>query len=75
MLYYKLAFGVLFLPGTMILYQIIPKRFRWAVLLLASMAFYSTFSVKLFIYPVFAAAVTYGIGLWLKKCGNQGGYR
>ena len=67
MLYYKLAFGVLFLPGTMILYQIIPKRFRWAVLLLASMAFYSTFSVKLFIYPVFAAAVTYGIGLWLEK--------
>ena len=71
MLYYKLAFGVLFLPAIMILYQIIPKKFRWVALLLGSMAFYSTFSVKLFIYPVFAAVITYAAGIWLEKLDKK----
>ena len=67
MLYYKLAFAVLFLPAVMILYQIIPKKYRWSALLLGSMAFYSTFGVKIFIYPATAAVVTYLIGIWLEK--------
>ena len=67
MLYYKLIFGMIFLPLAIIGYQIFPKRFRWVLLLLASIGFYFTFSYKLFVFLIFSTAVTYAIGLILEK--------
>ena len=70
MLYYKLAFGVVFLPVTMILYQLISKRFRWVVLLAVSIIFYYALSftnIKYLAFPFLAALITWGIGLWLEK--------
>ena len=70
MLYYKLSYGVLFLPVTMIIYQLISKRFRWVALLIASIFFYyivSSYSIKYLAFPVLGAVITWGIGLWLEK--------
>ena len=59
MVYYKLVFVIFFLPLTIIAYQIFPKRFRWVMLLLASIGYYFTFSVINFIFPIAAAVATY----------------
>ena len=56
MVYYKLVFGVLFLPLTIIAYQIFPKKYRWVLLLLASMGFYLTFSLINLVLCVYFAA-------------------
>ncbi|MCR5213548.1 MAG: MBOAT family protein [Eubacterium sp.] len=71
MLYYMLVFGMLFLPLTIILYQLFPKRFRWVALLLASMGFYFSFSLNLFIFVVIATGVIYAAGLLLEKMNRD----
>ena len=71
MLYYKLIFGMIFLPLAIFGYQIFPRRFRWVLLLLASIGFYFTFSRKLFVFLIFSTAVTYGIGLLLEKMNQN----
>lgn len=71
MVYYKLVFGVLFLPLTIIAYQIFPKKYRWVLLLLASMGFYLTFSLINLVFPFMAAIVTYIIGRILGKLGDK----
>ena len=74
MAYYKLAFGAVFLPGTILLYQIFPKKIRWFILLLVSLAYYYTYSsigVKIFLYPIAATAVTFLIGHFLEKLDKR----
>lgn len=71
MLYYELVFGMLFLPLTMIVYQICPKRFRWMFLLAASIGYYFSFSIKLFIFLIIAITITYCTGLLLEKMGKD----
>ena len=74
MAYYKLAFGAIFLPGTILLYQIFPKKIRWFILLLVSLAYYYTYSsigVKIFLYPIAATAVTFLIGHFLEKLDKR----
>lgn len=71
MLYYELIFGGVFLPFTMIAYQICPKRFRWVLLLLASIGFYFSFSIKLTIYVVITATLTYATGMILEKIAGK----
>lgn len=74
MAYYKLAFGAIFLPGTILLYQIFPKKIRWFILLLVSLAYYYTYSsigVKIILYPIAATAVTFLIGHFLEKLDKR----
>ena len=71
MVYYKLVFGVLFLPLTIIAYQIFPKKYRWVLLLLASMGFYLTFSLINLVFPIMAAIVTYITGRVLGAIGEK----
>ena len=74
MAYYTLAFAAVFLPGTMLLYQIIPKKIRWGVLLLVSLIYYYTYSkigMKVFLYPLAAALITFTIGLLLEKLDKK----
>ena len=71
MLYYYLFFSVVFIPLTIIFYQIIPKRFRWVMLLLASIGFYFTFSYYLFVFLIFSTAVTYCTGRILERVSNN----
>ena len=71
MVYYKLVFAAAFLPACLILYQLIPKKYRWVTLLLASVSFYSTFSIPRILFPVSGAVIAYGIGLWLEHFAKK----
>lgn len=67
MSYTKLTYLFLFLPIVIVLYNLIPQKHRWKVLLLASFAFFWSISGKLIIYLLVATVVTYLLGLWLNK--------
>lgn len=71
MSYNKLQYLVIFLPIVVILYNLIPQKHRWKVLLLASYAFFWSISGKLIAYLLVATVVTYLLGLWLNKKQGQ----
>lgn len=59
------AYFALFLPAVVLAYSIIPQRFRWAVLLGASYAFFWAISGKLLVFLLIATAIIYLAGLAL----------
>lgn len=59
------AYYALFLPAVVLAYSIIPQRFRWAVLLGASYAFFWAISGKLLVFLLIATAIIYLAGLAL----------
>ena len=67
MTYTKPIFLVAFLPITIILFNLLPQKHRWKVLLLSSYVFFWSISGKLLIYLLAATAITYGCGRWLNK--------
>ena len=67
MSYTKPLYLVIFLPIVVILYNLIPQKHRWKVLLLSSYAFFWSISGKLIVYLLVSTIVTYVAGLWLKK--------
>ncbi len=67
MTYFKLVFFGAFLPVTMILYQLMVKKYRWVILLLSSLVFFLTFGRKVIVYLILAAGITYGIGRLLES--------
>ena len=62
---------LVFLPAVLLIYQLVPRKARWGVLLAASYALYITFSKDLVLLLMATAAFTYGIGLWLDRIGNE----
>ena len=74
MAYHTIAYFAVFLPIVILLYQVFPKKIRFAVILAADIVFFWLFSGKLIIYLVCASLITYFIGLWLEKIAlNPGG--
>ena len=71
MTYTKPVFLAVFLPLVIIIYNIVPQKHRWKVLLLFSYAFFWSISGKLIIYLLIATAITYGCGLWLSKLQEE----
>ena len=69
--YTYLLYLLIFLPGTLLLYAVVPQRARGVVLLLASYVFFFQLSRKLILYLFLATLVTYGIGLWLELCQRR----
>lgn len=67
MSYTKPIYLVVFLPIVLVIYNFIPQKHRWKVLLLSSYAFFWSISGKLLIYLLVSTVVTYLCGLWLKK--------
>lgn len=65
MYYHDSFFLILIIPLTMLFYQIMPRRGRWVILLLASYFFNCLFSVRLFTYLIFTTAVMYVCGRWM----------
>lgn len=65
MAYHTNLYLFAFLPAVLLLYQIVPQKMRWKILLAASYAFFWTFSGKLVIYLVGTTVFTYGIARWL----------
>lgn len=66
MLFNSLLFAV-FLTVVFILYHIVPVRFRWAFLLLASYAFYMNLHVAYGFLLLFSTLLTYSLALRLEK--------
>lgn len=56
-----------FVLATVVVYYIIPKKFRWLVLLAASVAFYCIVCLKYLPYIIVTAMTTWAGGLWLDK--------
>ncbi|MFR4803923.1 MAG: hypothetical protein ACLT98_11775 [Eggerthellaceae bacterium] len=57
--YYSALFFTAFLPITVMLYGMAPRRFRWAVLLLASYGFFFALSGALIAFVALSTAVVY----------------
>lgn len=60
--YHLLTYCLLFLPVVAILYQLVPARFRWLVLLTADYLFFWMVSKWLIIFLLIATLATYGTG-------------
>lgn len=56
-----------FLLLTLAAYYLLPRRFQWIVLLVASYGFYLCGGVGALGYLLFTTLTTYGAGLWLGK--------
>ncbi len=56
------------LPITVLLYQLVPQRHRWKLLLLISYLFFYLISGKLLGYLLLSTISMYYFGLWLGKC-------
>ncbi len=63
--YHLLTYSLLFLPIVIVLYQIVPQKYRCAVLLAADYLFFWMVSKWLIAFFLIATVATYGIGLWL----------
>ena len=69
--YWSLSFIFIFLPIVVILYNILPQKHRWKLLLLASYAFFWILSKELIIYVIIATLITYFGGILLDKLQQQ----
>lgn len=66
----SLAF-LLFIFATLIVYYIVPKKYQWAVLLVASMAFYISCGAKSAIYVLITATTVYIATRWMQSISDR----
>lgn len=74
MLFNSQLFAV-FLTVVFLLYYILPARFRWVFLLLASYAFYMNLHVAYGLLLLFSTLLTFWLALRLEKAGGKKGKR
>lgn len=72
MSYNLLRYFAFFLPIVLIVYQAVPKKYRFIVLLLADYAFFIFVSNFLVVYLIAATFGCYGLGIWLEKVSGSG---
>ena len=65
--YWSFKYLCLFLPIIVIIYNILPQKHRWKLLLLASYAFFWILSSTLIIYIIISTILIYFGGIWLSK--------
>ena len=61
---------LLFIFAVILAYYLTPQRFRWVVLLVASISFYLLYSVKASIWLFITSVSIYAGGLLIKKVDN-----
>ena len=71
MTYCDAVYLALFLPLTIIIYSIMPKKHRAKVLLLASYIFFWSISRKLIVYVWASTLSIFGFGKWLEALQNK----
>lgn len=71
MTYCDITFMCLFLPLTIIIYNVLPQRHRWKVLLVASYIFFWSISGKLLIYLLATTLLMHYFGLWITSIQNE----
>lgn len=60
-----------FLAIVIFVYYIVPKRFQWFVLLVASYGFYLSSGIPQVAYIISSTLFTYGAGRWMQKIRND----
>ena len=60
-----------FLVLTVAVYYIVPKKFQWVVLLVASYGFYLSTGIENIFYILFTTLFTYGSGMWMQKIRDK----
>lgn len=68
---YTNLYLLIFLPAVLIAYQLVPRKWRWGVLLAASYALYVTFSKALVLLLMATAVFTWKIALWMDQISQQ----
>lgn len=71
MTYCNLMFLGIFLPLTLIIYNLVPQKHRWKILLIASYIFFWSISGKLLIYLLFTTVSMHYFGLWITVIQNE----
>lgn len=61
---FKYALG--FLPLVLLIYQIVPRKFRFVVMLIADYTFFCLISKGLIVYLLAATGCTYGFSRWME---------
>ena len=69
--YFSIEYLALFLPAVFIFYNLMPKKYRWLLLLLASYLFFWLISGKLILYLISATCIVYIIALHLGRIQSQ----
>ena len=64
---------LIFYPIVAVLNYIVPRKYRWIPLLIASYYFYLSWNAKLFFLILFTTAVSYASGLLIEKKPKQKG--
>lgn len=62
---------LVFFPIVLLLYRIVPKKLRWAMLLAASYYFYLSWQPDLIYLILFTTAVSYLCAIGIEKTGNE----
>ncbi len=62
---------LLFLGLVILVYYIVPKKFQWAILLIASYGFYLSSGIKHVIYIIFTTLFTYASGLYMQSLRDK----
>ncbi|MBQ8165373.1 MAG: MBOAT family protein [Clostridia bacterium] len=70
MLFNSMSFAI-FLPIVFVLFWIIPNRFRWILLLIASYYFYMSWNVKYVFLIVITTLISYGTALILERASSK----
>ena len=71
MTYCNLMFLGIFLPLTIIIYNLVPQKHRWKILLIASYIFFWSISGKLLIYLLLTTLSMHYFGLWITVIQNE----
>ena len=71
MSYFLISYFALFLPIVIIIYQLVPQKSRWIVLLAADYVFFYMLSGNLIIFLIAATVFAWGLGLWIGKVGQN----
>ena len=67
MSYGILAYYAVFLPIVLLVYQLMPKKYRFIALLAANVTFFCLISKWLIVYLIAASVLTYYVALWIEK--------
>ena len=58
---------LVFLAAVIVVYYLVPKKYQWCVLLIASYGFYLSSGIAHVLYIVGTTLFTYGAGRWMQK--------
>ena len=69
--YFSFPFLALLLPATILVYNLVPQKHRWKVLLGVSYLFFWSISGSLLVYLLFSTMSIHHIGLWLASLQDE----